>query len=123
MTKKKDQVIVSEHGLIATVLGKETSFHGSLSFKKPLQISGEFEGEIDSTGYLYISETGRIKADIKAETVVVAGEVTGNITAVKKLEVLPSGKIHGNIKTAKLQMADGVVFDGNCEMIMSDNKD
>lgn len=122
MTKKKEPTIVSEHGLISTVLGKETFFNGTLLFKKPLQISGEFQGEIESTGYLYISETGKIKANIKAETVVVAGHITGNVIATKRLEVLPTGKIEGNIKTAKLQIADGVIFDGNCEMIQVSEK-
>ena len=121
--KKKEQPVITEHGLISTILGKETAFNGTLSFKKPLQISGEFQGEIDSDGYLLISETGRVKADIKAETVVVAGEIIGNVIATKSLEVLPTGKIQGNIKTAKLQMADGVIFDGNCEMILPGNKD
>jgi cytoskeletal protein CcmA (bactofilin family) len=30
---------------------------------------------------------------------------------------MPSGKLYGNIRTAKLKIADGVVFEGNCEMI------
>ena len=117
---KKNEPIITEQGLIKTVLGEGTSFSGTLVFEKPLQISGEFEGEIFSDGYLFISNTAKVRANIKAETVVVAGEVTGNVTAMKKLEMLETGRIIGNIKTAKLQIADGVVFDGNCEMIQSD---
>lgn len=117
MSKKNNQPIVTEHGVIATVLGKETSFNGTLTFKKPLQISGEFKGEIQSEGYLVISEGARIQANIKAHTVVVGGMVIGNVTATHRLEMLTTGKVQGNIKTAKLQIADGVVFDGNCEMI------
>jgi len=58
-----------------------------------------------------------IRANIKAHTVVVAGHVTGNVIATERLEMQGTGKVVGNIKTAKLQIADGVVFDGNCEMI------
>ena len=64
-----------------------------------------------------ISEGSVIRANIKAHTVVVAGHVTGNVVATERLEMQASGKVVGNIKTAKLQIADGVVFDGNCEMI------
>jgi len=117
MSKKQTQPILTEEGPIATVLGKETSFNGILTFKKPLQISGEFEGEIQSESYLYISEGAKVKANIKARTVVVGGEITGNIIALNRLEMLTTGKVNGNIKTAKLQIADGVIFDGNCEMI------
>ncbi|MDX1958477.1 MAG: polymer-forming cytoskeletal protein [Leptospiraceae bacterium] len=119
MSKKLPNYLVTEQGSITTILGKDTSFQGTLSFKRPLQIAGEFIGEIISDGYLYISETAIVKANIKASVVIVGGQVTGNVIATEKLEMLSTGKVTGNIKTAKLQIADGVVFDGNCEMIQS----
>lgn len=117
MSKKNNQYLVTEHGTISTILGRETSFNGVLTFKKPLQIAGEFFGEIISDGYVLISEGAVVKANIKAHTVIVGGHVTGNVIATERLEMLSTGKVIGNIKTAKLQIADGVIFDGNCEMI------
>lgn len=117
MMKKNNSFLVTEHGTISTILGRDTYFNGILTFKKPLQIAGEFEGEIISDGFLLISEGSVIRANIKAHTVVVAGHVTGNVVATERLEMQASGKVVGNIKTAKLQIADGVVFDGNSEMI------
>lgn len=121
-TATKPSRTVTEYGTIATVLGKETSFSGILNFRKPLEISGEFQGEIESEGFLLVSEGAKVRANIKAGIVVVAGEITGNVIATQRLEMLPTGKVNGNIKTAKLQIADGVVFEGNCEMILP-NKD
>ena len=119
MAKKRESVMptITEGGGISTVFGKETSFYGILEFDNPLQINGYFEGEIITEGVLLIGETATVKANIRAGTVVVGGEVTGNIEATNRLEMLESGKVYGNIRTAKLQIADGVVFDGNCEMI------
>ena len=119
MAKKKDTIIsrVTEHGTISTILGKETNFHGILEFHKPLQINGNFEGEIKTDGILIVGSGAQIKANITADTVIVDGEVFGNIIAYSRLEMLNNGRVYGNIKTAKLQIADGVVFDGNCEMI------
>jgi len=119
MSKKTSQTAITEHGVISTVLGRETAFNGVLTFSKPLQISGEFTGEIQSEGFLVISEGARVKANIKAGTVIVGGTVIGNVTAVQRLEMLSTGKVQGNIRTAKLQIADGVVFEGNCEMLDS----
>jgi cytoskeletal protein CcmA (bactofilin family) len=31
--------------------------------------------------------------------------------------MLATGKVFGNIRTGKLKIADGVVFEGKCEMI------
>jgi len=118
MLKKKDaSPIITEGGPVSTVLGRETSFQGVMEFKKPLQINGHFEGELITDGVVIIGEGAMVKANIRAGIVVVAGEVTGNIEARTRLEMMTSGKVYGNVKTAKLQIADGVVFDGNCEMI------
>jgi cytoskeletal protein CcmA (bactofilin family) len=48
--------------------------------------------------------------------------VYGNIEAASRFEIHSTGKLYGNIRTAKLQIADGVVFEGTCEMIKSDIK-
>ncbi len=108
---------VYEIGMISTVFGKDTEFYGDLNFKKSLQINGLFEGEIISDGYLVVGEGAEVKANIKARTVIVKGTIYGNVEAVTKLEIETTGKLYGNIRTSKLKIADGVVFEGNCEMI------
>ena len=40
-----------------------------------------------------------------------------NEQADERLEIHTKGKLYGNIRTAKLKIADGVIFEGNCEMI------
>jgi len=120
MTKKIIQVNknpVYEVGMIATVFGKGTEFFGDLSFQKSLQINGLFEGEITSGGFLVIGEGAVVKANIMATVVIINGTVYGNIEATEKLEIQPKGKLFGNIRTTKLKIADGVTFEGNCEMI------
>ncbi len=108
---------VYEIGMINTVFSKDMSFYGDLKFRKSLQINGYFEGEIVSEGYLVIGEGATVKANIKAKTVIINGEVNGNIEATDRIEILAGGTLHGNIRTAKLKIADGVVFIGKCEMI------
>ena len=103
--------------MVSTVFGKDTEFFGDLSFVKSLQINGYFEGEIVSKGFLVVGDGAIIKANIKAKSVIINGTVHGNIEADSKLEIMPNGKLYGNIRTQKLKIADGVVFEGNCEMI------
>jgi cytoskeletal protein CcmA (bactofilin family) len=125
MTKKVIEINknpVYDIGMISTLFSKDTEFYGDLTFRKSLQINGYFEGEIVSGGFLVIGEGAVVKANIKAKTVIVMGTVYGNIEASSRLEIHSSGKLYGNIVTAKLQIADGVVFEGKCEMIKSDPK-
>jgi len=102
---------------ISTTLGRETEFNGIMRFRDSLKIDGSFSGEIISSGFLYIEQGASITANIRVGSVVVGGTVRGNIEATEKLEMLSSGKVYGNIRTAKLKIADGVVFEGKCEMI------
>ncbi len=102
---------------ISTTLGRETEFNGVMRFRDSLKIDGTFSGEIVSSGFLYIEQGASVTANIRVGSVVVGGTVHGNIEATEKLEMLSSGKVYGNIRTAKLKIADGVVFEGKCEMI------
>ncbi|HMB20551.1 MAG TPA: polymer-forming cytoskeletal protein [Spirochaetota bacterium] len=125
MAKKIIQVNknpVYEIGMIATVFGKDTEFNGDLAFDKSLQINGKFEGEIKDGDFLVIGEKAEVRANIKVKTVIVKGTVYGNVEATDKLEIHKEGKLYGNIRTSKLIIADGVVFEGKCEMIKSGEK-
>ena len=102
---------------ITTTLGKETDFNGVMRFRDSLKIDGSFSGEIVSSGFLYIEQGATITANIRVGSIVVGGTVKGNIEATEKLEMLSTGKVYGNIRTGKLKIADGVVFEGKCEMI------
>lgn len=103
---------------IATVLGAETSFSGTLRFKDSLRIKGNFEGEIDAMGRLYIDTEAIVTAHkIRATSVVVGGTVRGDIEAPDRIEMLPSAKVYGNVRTTRLRIADGVIFEGSCHMI------
>ena len=104
--------------LITTTFGPETGFSGTLRFSDSLRIKGSFEGEIDATGRLYIdAEATVIARRIVATSVVIGGTVRGDIDALDRIEMLPSAKVYGNVRTARLRIADGVVFEGSCEMI------
>jgi len=102
---------------MATTLGKETDFNGVMRFRESLKVDGHFSGEIVSTGFLAIEQGAMVTANIKVGSIVIGGTVKGNIEASEKLEMLATGKVIGNIRTAKLKIADGVIFEGKCEMI------
>jgi len=103
-----------------TTLGGETEFRGKMSFENVLRVKGRYQGNIDSSGFLMVEEGAEVRADIKVESVVIGGVVYGNIEAKDRLEILPTGKVFGNIRTTHLKIADGVLFEGKCDMIGND---
>ena len=63
-----------------------------------------------------IEASGKVEADINVGSIVVSGEVVGNITAKNKVEIHSPGTVRGNVNTPALVIEEGVVFEGNCSM-------
>ena len=104
-----------------TFLGKDALFKGELSFKGTLCIDGRFEGHINTSGTLLISETGIIKANIEAETVICEGQVKGNIVASKKVELRRNSIVVGDVQSPSLNIEVGAKLDGKCDMSRKKN--
>jgi len=100
----------------ATVFQHGSHFVGQLKFSKSLRILGGFEGEVSGSDHLEIGPQAKIKAHIQAVSVVVYGNVVGNITASEKVELKQGATLTGNIRSPKLEIDEGVIFDGQCEM-------
>src|SRR5665648_754658 len=68
---------------VTSVLGAGIIWQGSLTGSGGVRIEGSYEGQIELSGMLMVGETGRVTCpDLRAETVIVAGSVRGNITCL-----------------------------------------
>jgi cytoskeletal protein CcmA (bactofilin family) len=103
-------------------LGKGSRVEGKLTFEGSVKIDGQVEGEIQAQQAVIVGETAVINAQIGAETVVVKGKVTGDITARKQVELRSPAKLTGNITTPSLVIHEGVLFEGHCSMGGADSK-
>ena len=101
------------------LLDVDAAMQGTLSFKDPvnLRINGKFEGNLDIRGNLTIGPTAVINADIIGDNIIVGGRVKGKIIAKERLTLLPQAFIEGHIYPAKLNVAEGAIFEGHCTML------
>jgi len=107
--KRKDSPVVT--------LGKETKFHGLLKFKETLQIRGQFTGTIESGGDLIVDKDAVVEVDhLNVDSLTVYGDVTGDVFATDKVDMMTGAKVRGDITAARLRLADGVLFEGQCSM-------
>lgn len=101
-----------------TILGEQTEFDGVLNFTDNLVITGKFTGTIESTGSLVIEKTGNCSVDkITADSITIAGQVQGDLSAKTKLEMFSGSTIVGNVETSRLRIADDVNFQGQVKML------
>lgn len=110
---------IDPRSIRATVsrLGSGTRFSGTLRFKESVTINGEYQGKIEAEGFLYIAEKATVRADVRARHIIIGGTVHGNIEAPAEVEMLPGCVVYGNVRAGRVRIADGVVFEGRCEMV------
>jgi cytoskeletal protein CcmA (bactofilin family) len=98
------------------LLGAGAEFEGKLRFKGTVRIDALFKGQIVTNDVLVVGENARIDAEITCGTVIVHGEVNGDIKAKTAVEVLRTAKVHGNVETPSLRLDKGGKLDGSVKM-------
>lgn len=98
-------------------IGKSVVIKGELSGSEDLTIEGQVEGKIElRDNVLTIGTNGKIKAEVFAKTVIVLGEVTGNVTASEKVDIRDNGSVDGDLTSPKVAIAEGAHFRGAIDM-------
>ena len=103
----------------ATSVGEGTKLSGNISGSGHTIILGTVEGDCDLEGTLVIGEPGKWYGKITAMSVVIAGEVDGEVWAKEKLEILSTARVKGVLKSKVLAIAEGAIHQG--EVVMSND--
>jgi cytoskeletal protein CcmA (bactofilin family) len=118
-TRNQPITSVDTHrGLEKTVnIGKSVIIKGELNGSEDLTIEGAVEGKIElRQNVLTIGPNGKIKAQVFAKSVIILGEVTGNVTATEKVDIRDNGSVDGDITAPRVAIAEGAHFRGSIDM-------
>ena len=98
-------------------IGKSVVIKGELSGSEDLTIEGQVDGKIElRQNILTIGPNGKIKAQVFAKSVVILGEVTGNVTASEKVDIRDNGSVDGDIAAPRVAIAEGAHVRGSIDM-------
>ena len=102
-------------------IGKSIVINGELSGSEDLTIEGRVDGKIELKDHiLTVGSNGRIKAQVSAKSIVVLGQVTGNLNATEKVDIKDTGSVEGDIVAPRVAIADGSHFKGSIDMQKKD---
>jgi cytoskeletal protein CcmA (bactofilin family) len=87
-----------------------------LSFEGTVRIDGYFKGDVNTNDVLVVGQGAKVEAEIRCGSIVINGEVNGNIIAKTAVEIHAPGKVRGNITTPTLVIDRGVIFEGSTKM-------
>jgi cytoskeletal protein CcmA (bactofilin family) len=96
----------------ATVLARDDTVAGRLQIKGSGQILGNFSGQVDCDGDLFIGPEAHVEADIKSARITISGFVRGNVVAVSRLKITTSGRLEGDARVGALVVLEGGVHHG-----------
>jgi len=99
-----------------TSIGPEAEFRGVLSGVGHCIVAGRVEGECDFDGALVVAEGGRWVGDIRASSVLIAGQVEGSVVAREKMEIVSTARIHGRLTSPVIAIAEGAIHEGEVHM-------
>ena len=104
-------------------IGKSVVIKGELNGSEDLTIEGQVEGKIElRQNVLTIGPNGKIKAAVFAKSVIVLGEVVGNVTASEKVDIRDNGSVDGDLISPRVAIAEGAHFRGSIDMQRAGSK-
>src|SRR6188508_2348873 len=117
MTRKTDLSVPATQSVVTGVIDHGCEFEGKLCFQGTVRIGGTFRGEIFTPDTLIVGEGARVNGEIEAGTVIISGEVTGNVRAKHRVEIHRPAIFRGDILTPSLRVDEGVIFEGSSKMV------
>lgn len=109
----KDEGRISS-GEAETIIGPSVKVEGDFAGEGNVTVEGSVLGTLKTKQDLLVNEGAKIKANVEAQNMVVAGEVKGNVKVSEKIELKPSARVNGDIACKIISIESGAVFNGKC---------
>ncbi|MFQ5803068.1 MAG: polymer-forming cytoskeletal protein [Candidatus Methylomirabilales bacterium] len=108
----------AEHTGVTAFFDEGSKIEGKYTFAGTgtLLLNGEFRGEIVTTDAVIVGEKAVVNATIRAATVVIMGEVVGNVQATARVELKGTARVFGDLEAPVVVIEEGVLFRGECQM-------
>jgi cytoskeletal protein CcmA (bactofilin family) len=101
---------------LSAFIDEGSEIEGKYTFSGTVMLNGRLNGEIQTADTLIIGEKGVVNANIRAGTVVISGEVVGNVLATERVELRGTARVVGDVEAPVVVVEEGVHFEGHCRM-------
>jgi cytoskeletal protein CcmA (bactofilin family) len=98
-----------------SLIASDLQIEGKIEGAGHVRIAGSFKGDVHVHGNLTIDPGARLTGQVRANTVVVGGELHGNIEAAARVELLATGVVAGDVKAGSFIVSAGSRMRGQVE--------
>lgn len=100
-----------------TIIGPSVKVEGNFRGEGNVHVDGIVQGSLKTNHNLNVGVEAKIRAEVEAENLFLAGEIKGNVKINGKTQLTRSAKIFGNLETKLLLVEEGAIINGKCTMI------
>ena len=101
---------------VVSIIAPGMKVVGDCSSDGIVRIEGRVEGLIKAAKSVVVGKVGVVKGDIETQDVIVAGRVSGTITAQSRVELQASCHVEGDIRSRRIKLDEGGHVDGRLHM-------
>lgn len=98
-----------------SVIAPEITIEGKIEGTGYVRLAGRFKGDVHVQGNLSIEPGAKLTGGVRASTVMIGGELEGNISEATRVELLDTGVLNGDLKAGSLTVAAGSRMRGRVE--------
>ncbi len=98
-----------------TLIAADLAIEGKIEGSGHVRVAGRFKGDVHVQGNLTIEQGAKVTGGVRASTVIIGGELEGNVDAASRVELLETGILNGDLKAGSLTVAAGSRMRGQAE--------
>jgi len=106
---------MAEREVKESLIAADLTIEGKIEGAGHVRIAGRFNGDVHVQGNLTIEAGAKLTGGVRASTVIIGGELQGNIDAASRVELLETGVLNGDLKAGSLTVAAGSRMRGQVE--------
>lgn len=99
-----------------SIIAADVEITGTIKCGSSLRIEGKLDGELNCSADASIGKDAVVKGNLTVNSIVIEGNIQGNIIAKDKIDMKATARVTGDIKAKRLAVEDGVSFVGHSEV-------
>lgn len=115
MARNRNEPTTSPDAVIS-IIAAGMKVVGDCETDGTLRIEGSIKGTVRAGKAIVIGKDGLVDGHVVTQDAVIAGTVTGTVTAQSRLEVQGSARLEGEVAARRMQLEEGAVLNGKVTM-------
>lgn len=97
-------------------IAADVAISGRINFPGNARIDGRLTGEVRADALLVVGPTALLRADVRAQSLVLFGTIEGSVCQSDSVELKPGSRLIGGLEASRVTVHAGAVFEGRCSI-------